>query len=196
MSSENYEYKFYQNFVITWDQFYDSGNKKLTDDYFYYTGNVPHEPYAGVGVGGSPGNIGFTPFENYYETITLKNIYSNGYLNLYFDINLNPPKNNPKKIVVKNITSSFTTFQGNSFSLVCPDLFKYPIQFLDSVNNTIKYEEYRDVSLSTLKPKFNLKRLSGTNPLQTANSTSDFPPDNINYVANPSLNFTIVYEYW
>jgi hypothetical protein len=108
------------------------------------------------------------------------------------------PKNNPKKIVVKNITSSFTNTQGNSFSLICPNLWKFPIQFLDSVNNTIMYEEYRDTQLPTLSAKVNLQRLSGTNPLQLLDSTSDilYPPINIPYVANPSLNFTIVYEYY
>ena len=36
MSSENYEYKFYQNFVITYDQFYDSANRNLKMGSFNY----------------------------------------------------------------------------------------------------------------------------------------------------------------
>lgn len=188
MSSENYEYKYYQNFIITWDKFYDAGGEKLTNAIMY---NVDDAAYST-----EIGKLGFTPFENNPSLIGSLNKYGQGKLNLFFDISLNPPKNNPKKIVVKNISSSFTTASGNSFSLICPDLFKFPIQFLDSLNNTVKYEEYKDTQLPTLQAKVNMKRLSGSMPLQTTNWDGNKPVTNIPYVAFPSLNFTIVYEYW
>lgn len=201
MSSEKYEYKYYQNFVITFDQFYDSQNRNLNQTNFYYSDN--NNFLLGQTYVNKIGDLGFTPFESYYDELTQK-IYvitqnntsplpTNGNLNLFFNLNLNPPKNDPKKIVVKNITSSFTTTQGNSFSLICPNIWKFPIQFLDSVNNTIIYEEYKDQPLNTLSAIVNLQRLSGTNPLETLDNNNE---EIIPYVANPSLNFTIVYEYW
>ena len=188
MSSEQFEYKYYQNFIITWDQFYDAGGEKLTQiDFNGTTDNYDSEL----------GKLGFTTFENNPRDVTELNIYGNGKLNLFFNISLNPPKNNPKKIVVKNISSSFTTASGNSFSLICPSVWKFPIQFLDSVNNTVKYEEYKDVPLPTLQATVNMQRLSGTMPLQTVDWDGQYNPvTNITYVAFPSLNFTIVYEYW
>lgn len=202
MSSEAFEYKYYQNFIITWDKFYDGAGRNLNGNDFYYItslGGRTNQPPFSPSPSGKRGDLGFTPYESNdfnpdnvvltIETYVGSGIKSNGNLSLYFDISLNPPKNNPKKIVIKNITSSFCTAVGNSFSLICPNVWKFPIQFLDSVNNTIIYEEYRDVQLPTLSAKVNLQRLSGTNPLQTATNPSP-------YVANPSLNFTIVYEYW
>ena len=198
MTSESFEYKYYQNFVITWDQFYDGAGRNLNGDNFYYV-TAPNTTFNVDPFENKRGDLGFTPFESAevnllvdiapLETSVGSKIAGNGNLSLYFDISLNPPKNNPKKIVLTNITSSFCTAVGNSFSLICPSIWKFPVQFLDSVNNSIKYEEYKDVSLPTLQARVNLTRLSGTNPLQTSTNTSP-------YVANPSLNFTIVYEYW
>ena len=199
MSSEKFEYKFYQNFVITFDQFYDSANRNLNMESFSYV-TAPNTTETEITYINKKGDLGFTPFESTYldDDIFIiaqsesSKIPTNGNLNLFFNLTLNPPKINPKKIVIKNITSSFTTSQGNSFSLICPQIWKYPIQFLDSINNTIIYEQYMEQPLSTLQAIVNLQRISGTNPLQQIqNNVPTYP-----YVANPSLNFTIVYEYW
>lgn len=175
---EKYQYKYYQNVVINWQDFYDRGGYKLTDGApAYYTN--PGDVFKG--------NYGLIPFECDPDNIAILNKNSQGMLDIFFNVTLNPPNFQPKRIEIKNINASLTATQGYLFEL-SSSLIRYPIQFLDSLSTYTNYEEYTNSQLKTTQI-FNLKRSSGSNPL-TTNIVQ--PP----YLINPSLAFTIVYDYF
>jgi len=176
---EKYEYKYYQNIIITWDKFYDQSGYRLT--------STPPDGY--ISVNPYNGADGLIPFEcDPADELTL-NPTNRGSLNIYFDVVLNPPNLQPQKIEIKNINASLTATNGYLFELSCP-LLRYPVQFLDSLSAFTNYEEYTTPQLqSGGGVRFNLTRLSGSNPLLTVVNQ---PP----YLVNPSLAFTIVYHYF
>lgn len=178
---EKYEYKYYQNIVINWYDFYDQSGYKLSSPRPGNYQNPNNVPYNG--------DDGLIPFENDPFDVNVLNQTNQGSLNIFFKVGLNPPNYQPKKIEIKNINASLTATQGFLFEISTPFL-TYPIQFLDSLSTYTTYEEYTNSQMKANgNVQFNLRRSSGSDPLiQNINQ----PP----YLINPSLAFTIVYHYY
>lgn len=108
-----------------------------------------------------------------------------------FILPLYPPKaEGIKKVTIKNINASLTTTNGYLFELRCPSLFRYPIQFLDSLSTFTQSIEHKD--FFPLQIPFELRRISGPKNL-TTNGTAGALSQ---WLANPALSLTLTYHYY
>lgn len=192
------------NFVITSDQF-------RGDTIDFDSDAVPAMPPLATGNLRYDYNNGIVLNSSLYYFQRLRKP-----LEFYFQLNIplrtgsNP---NFKRFVIKNINSSFFSAGGYLVEMTCPELLTSPIHFLDSNSTATEYTQRVHGSLSTQNVIFTIRLISGGVPLAIAyttkspddpvnDTTNPYIPDFIGglkynqFLANPSIGFSMIFEYY
>lgn len=99
----------------------------------------------------------------------------------------NLTNNKPKRIKIQNLLSSIYTIEGYMLEIRIPEIIQSSIYFLDQKSATTDIQ--CDYMLGKQLP-------STINPQIRRKAGGPYDANNITFISNPSLTFTIVYEYW